>query len=138
MFPLFLIPPPPPLSHSRLRPVFLSALLAHLLLLRRSLLVSPLGFPLIPGCSSLFSSTNDGNHPQTHQLTLFQSYRTTPFTFPSPSILFSLSPSACYVSSFTTGHAASHSGAESVVVSRVVFVLKQKAGHKHPHKRLRP
>lgn len=90
------------LSYARLCPVFLSTLLLLLLLLRRSFPVSPLGFPLVPCCSSLFSSTNDGNHPQTHQLTLFQSYRTTspPFHFPLPSARFSLSTSACCVSSF--------------------------------------
>lgn len=54
----------------------------------------------LPSCSvllaSLFSSTNDGNHPQTHQLTLFQSYRTTLGHLPSrsPHLLFSLSPLA--------------------------------------------
>jgi len=141
VFPLSPFPSPPaprapPLS-AFYPPCWLTSPSA-LFLFRHSFPVSPLGFPLVPCCSSLFSSTNDGNHPQTHQLTLFQSYRTIP---PSSShslrpILFSLSPSVCCVSGFTDC-AASPSVAESVGVSRVVFALKRKAGYKHPHKRRR-
>lgn len=80
---------------------------------RHSLLVSSLGYPLVPCCSSLVSSTNDGNRPQTHQLTLFRSYRTTlasPFFPPLPAMVpFSLSLFARPVSGFTqrAGHSIS-------------------------------
>lgn len=63
-------------------------------------------------CSVLLSPTNDASHPQTHQLTLFQSYRTSP-AFPPSSLPLSLSLWAASLS-FSRYRAA-----ESTVVTYV-------------------
>ena len=55
------------------------------------LLSVPLSLSLSLCCSVLLSPTNDASHPQTHQLTLFQSYRTS-LAFP-PSLSLSLARS---------------------------------------------
>lgn len=136
MFPLSPFPSPPRSPLSAFYPPCWLTSPSALFLFRHSFPVSPLGFPLVPRCSSLFSSTNDGNHPQTHQLTLFRSYRTIPSPPPTPApsahpfprrpVLFSLSPSVRCVSGFTDCTAASHSVAESAGVSRVVSPSNEK------------
>lgn len=68
-------------SFSHRLPLLFAAVLLSLRFCFHPLVPVLLSVPLC--CSILLSPTNDASHPQTHQLTLFQSYRTSAAFLPS-------------------------------------------------------